>query len=1247
VRTTVWICVVAAVLACVPAISRGQATAPPVEVVSATRGQICLNGIWQFVPMLDPAENKPSENVANIRVPGSWQADWPMPGLVSPPGKGPAWEKWETAACAWYLRKIAIPSQWSGRAILLSLARVSTDAIVYANGQKCGVINWPSGEVDISDAVQSGQDATLWVQVMAATQGSVTGFMDPGRVVTQKASLESRGLIGDVFLCSRPRGTYVSDVLVRTSTRKKEVAVDVQLTGIKQAGPVQVVAKMLDEQGKVEQQFTADTTVTADDTQRLSVSWPWANPRLWDVGQPNRYTLELAIKGNGIDDEYAQPFGFREFWIDGRKLFFNGTEIRLRPNAHGYTEHCFSGSVELIDDHIDGCIAAGFNTEECWPEDQDKRGSVNFRELWADRADRKGFLLLGTALPIHQGEWNSKSYQTTWAAHMAQDLRHFYNHPSIVIWTTNPNWLGHGLDEDPRYVGRNQPIADNSWQASSRIANAGMAAIKQIDPTRPVLNHAGCCVGDIYNINCYLDLTPLQEREEWLSQWAATGDMPFIAVEFGTPWKSTFMRGRWGSEASNSEPLLTEYCAIYQGPEAYQLETADYRKAIRTKFKSGMNYADWSQDMTIDYAPAFQKLEALFNRNTYRSWRTWGVSGGMIPWDYGYAWDAFWNERRRKGIKDVVMQCKPFVPGMRGTATGDVIKALTNPFTPAGMDVYPAGEALLDANGPTLAWIAGSADAFTAKDHHFAAGQQVQKQVVLINDQRSAQEYTYSWHVTVDGKDVASDSGQGRLEPAQTRLRPLSFRLSAALGQAKADGAITLTAKIGDRQHQDRFAFRVFVPPPPLAQTLTLYDPQDKSRAMLQALGCTVQPWRADAPPQGLIVIGREALSSGVPLPFDLEATVLAGGRVLILTQDPQWLGKQLGFRIAAQLPRRVFAVDAEHPVLQGLDAEDLRDWTGPSTLLEAYPQNKLQSPAWRSPEHGFHWGNRGVVSSAATEKPHLAGWRPILQCEFDLAYTPLMELDYGQGRLTLCTLDLEDHAAADLAARVLADNLIRYAATAPLQPRARRSVLVGDAQDQKLLDLLGVVYETSPAIDPQAQLVILGSQANLEPAQVRQYLQQGGKVLQLAKTGNVGGLGVTLAQNPSCAGSLQVPAWRECRGLGVSDLHWRTEGSAWLVKEGAEVGADGLLGRLRQGPGVAVICQLAPPQLDAEQKTYFRLTRWRETRTIAQLLANLGASFKADESSVRLQSFPAGLYHPDYRQDFKLGDDPYRYFRW
>ena len=44
-----------------------------------------------------------------------------------------------------------------------------------------------------------------------------------------------------------------------------------------------------------------------------------------------------------------------------------------------------------------------------------------------------------------------------------------------------------------------------------------------------------------------------------------------------------------------------------------------------------------------------------------------------------------------------------------------------------------------------LAWIAGAAPAYTAKDHHFTAGQRIEKQIVLINDTRQPQEFTATW----------------------------------------------------------------------------------------------------------------------------------------------------------------------------------------------------------------------------------------------------------------------------------------------------------------------------------------------------------------------------------------------------------------------------------------------------------------------------------------------------------------------
>ena len=69
------------------------------------------------------------------------------------------------------------------------------------------------------------------------------------------------------------------------------------------------------------------------DVQRVTVSWPWNNPRLWDVDQPNLYTLRLCVTGAGVDDQYNQEFGFREFWTDGRQFYLNGTVIHLRQGC--------------------------------------------------------------------------------------------------------------------------------------------------------------------------------------------------------------------------------------------------------------------------------------------------------------------------------------------------------------------------------------------------------------------------------------------------------------------------------------------------------------------------------------------------------------------------------------------------------------------------------------------------------------------------------------------------------------------------------------------------------------------------------------------------------------------------------------------------------------------------------------------------------------------------------------------------
>jgi beta-galactosidase len=584
----------------------------------------------------------------------------------------------------------------------------------------------------------------------------------------------------------------------------------------------------------------------------------------------------------------------------------------------------------------------------------------------------------------------------------------------------------------------------------------------------------------------------------------------------------------------------------------------------------------------------FVKFQNHWFRNTWRSWRTIGVTGMGIPWHQD--------------------------------------------------DPTPFPE-LYANNNDTLAWIAGPAGEtgknlptypsvpnFTRKDHHFAPGEAFQKQVVMINDARSPQKYTAKWAVTVGDKEVATGNKDGQLAVGEKLFLPVNVKIPPQVGDTAAgttQGKVTLTASIGDAKHADEFTFDVIAPPAKASGTIVAFDPVGQTSKLLTALGYRVEPWTTGAAAGDVVAIGARALSDRNIVPGDLDAYVKSGGRLIVFGQENDWTRPSLQLRTAPHVSRRAYRVRTDHPVTAGLSDDNLRDWNGAGSLVPPYPY----SPGleWLN-NYGWRWGNRGSVSSAPIEKPHCSSFRPILESEFDLAYSPLMEMEYGRGRVTLCTLDFEDRGEADAAANKLLAQLIEYVRTAPIPAKADRVVYVGDASGGKALDDLGVVYAKADRAPADAQLVIVGRGA--DAALARAAAEAGAKVLVLAREpGNHAG--VTVERKADFQGSITVPDWPECAGLSPSDLHWKTTHDGHVIAGGAglEVGADGLIARQRAGKGVVLYTQIDPTYLPADTKHYFRFTRWWQTRALSQLLANLGASFKQDAAFMALLQKPEQGY--------------------
>ncbi|MDP0496413.1 MAG: glycoside hydrolase family 2 TIM barrel-domain containing protein [Verrucomicrobiota bacterium JB024] len=1196
----------------------------PVEELSHTRARRCLNGLWQFTPA--SSREAPLEGWGTIWVPGAWSTVLKkMPG-VEQAGTGKAWKNFNAnnrskgAAeinAAWYRREIVVPDGWEGRRLFVELDRVCTDAEVFIDGQKAGFVGWPGGEVEITGLAEAGQPAMLDLRVVAALDKTeVTEYMgDAGNLTfTKKIDLDNRGLTGDVFLVSRKPGPFIEDVFVQPSTREKRLRVSFALAGGDLPELVRVHAECVNEDGVVENEYEELITLGDIDPAEIEIAFDWEDPALWDFLQPNLYTLRLSVSGEGVDDEITQVFGFREFWIEGRKFMLNGKEFRLRPRNSARNWHDREVvSIERMDGAIDGMISLGGNIQEFWPWDHYVRGTTRMLDLWCERADLKGWPVIAPVGSVREfvNRWDSADEERAeWLRLTDREIKRLRNHPSVLMWIHSPNRLPLRYDQDPTVLGNRErltPREDTNYMNLLDGAHQANDAIRALDPTRPVTFHHGAAAGDYHSINNYLSWMPLQEQEEWLSRYMAMGDMPYMPVEFGFVAHMDGRRGRNGWKgATQSESLMTEFAASYLGPDAYRQEDAALREVNPKYFKKGQEYRSfYPPESTLD-----NQIAARFAQRVYLGWRTMNAPASPLYWHLDYFW-----EKPVQGPKTQPQQVSgPFEPGRRGAYVPELTPYERYGMSEMAMDPTPASEAMANAFAPTVAWICapqsdGDIAAFTAKDHHFVAGEKIEKAIALLNDTREAQPYHFTWTAYLAGKTVGSGSGDGVIEPSHTEILPLVFT-APSIDRETQDGVIELTATMGGEELTDCFDFRLYRDEAQANEVLMVFDPMGKSSTMLKEMGYSLEDWNGQPRP-GTLVIGREAFTSGVPMPGDINAFARAGGRVVVLQQQPDWLEQSAGFRTGAFVERRVFPIPGAAEWLGDIDADDLRDWSGHSSLLPVIGDDQPQSST-SYPVHGWHWSNRGGVSSAPVEKPHAGNWTPLLETGFGSLYSPLMLMREGAGEVILCQLDLEDHAGVDPAARKLAHKILSH--PRPTQPSdvAGQTCYSGSGRWAALLAAMGLDYERIDGQDIPAGcgLLIIAPESKISAERVEAFAAAGGRVFSLPGSPLEGKTQAT----PAYSGSAEVPDWSECAGLSVGDLHVRAPVALELLVpdagSGIEIGANGLLARERIDKGVIVFSRFDPDMYQADTKTYLRITRWRSYRIIAQLLSNLGARF-------------------------------------
>lgn len=1227
---------------------------------TATRGRICLNGLWRFRPWLpgDTAKFVPEPEPlwGWFKVPGIWPRGYdgagPAPQVVlcssalDPRDYNPS-----TMEQAWYRRRIHVPADWAGRRIQLRFTMLQTHATAFLDGQAVGEVWFPGGQLDLTAAVQPGRDHELTLLVTARPlKAGELAFQSPEEASRRRAEVRLRGVTGDVFLESVPSSNVITDVRVAPSVREARLGLDI---GVENAAyPVYRVRAVVSHAGRIQRTFEWEMAEVRAGRLQVVADWPDA-PR-WDVDKPeNLLDVSVALldaNGTLLDESLPVRFGFRDVRIEGREILLNGTPIRLRAlhvaSANGPAHIADAEGVRRLIERMrqygfNFLIQANYNVQP---------GEVGYLDALLDACDRTG-MLLSISLPhVRDFDWKlhepaiADAYRrlTEWI------IRRVQNHPAVILYAMNHNSTGYYGDQnplkmdgvfDPDRIGR-EPSTNGVVTRRRARAQAVLAEqiARRIDPSRPMYHHQSGNLGDLYTVNIYLNWAPLQERNDWLAHWSVAGRKPMFFVEWGLPHIASWSSYRgpmfiWRHPALQCA-WVTEFAAAYVGERAYDPNPGLRAVLDREEelWRAGQPFHWWQLSSELSTRDLLHgEVVARFAAANWRSHRAWGISA-ILPWDQKSFWTrvkptpirehpARFRDLQRPGIvPDFLMPEGQYLydPGpsdhFQPSAIGQVFARWNQPLC-AFIGGDPSGHG---SQGPSFA----SDVRFTEASHLVEPGTAVRKSLVLLNDLRREVGYRCRWQLG-DGVGAPRGENRGRLGPADRRFLPIELRIP----RPAPPGELRLRAHVdfdtGETQ-SDELIFTVLPARSPEGprRPVRLVDPVGVTATLLRRIGVQYHECSADERTVGagdVIVIGERALShpalEGQPLP--LLGAAGAGARALIMAQEIDALQRR-GFRVNLHALRQWYVRCPDHPALHGLTDAHVSYWRGASTLIPPF----LDTPAYEASDPRWLWcgflntrvwraGNLNSVASVLIEKPDRGDWLPLVDGGFDLQFSPLLETTVGAGRLLFCQLEIAHRTQPEPVADRLVRQLLRYLETAP-RPVVRRVLVRGD---ERLLGLLRELNLSATVLPDELDtvsptLVVLGPGCGSPPRGFTQALETGAHVLALGLSaeelrGWVPEVVARPATPTMCAPLGPMRSDPLLRGISSAELHWRTRPVI------APLSDDGhpALRVLRRGQGAVVICQIAPWHIDADESARLRTTWRRTVWLVSRLLHNLGAA--------------------------------------
>lgn len=363
-------------------------------------------------------------------------------------------------SASWFKKNLAIATIDSNKLYKLYFEGANITTNVYVNGKQVGehIGGYIGFTFDITNFIHEGNN-----EVLVRVDNSYNIEVIP----SQKSDfIIFGGITRDVWLLSMSK-TNIDNIKITTpkvSEKKATLSVVATAKNVSNFSDFEYSAQLTNPKGKVvatkKVKITGETTTI--DFNEIK------NPDLWDVNQPNLYSISVSLLEKGIQkDKVEDKVGFRWYeFKDNGPFYLNGKRVLIR-GTHRHEELAGVGAAMSNEQHRKDFesikeMGANFVRLAHYPQDPEVYKAC----------DELG-LLVWDELPWCRGGIGNAEWQTNSKNMLVEMINQNYNHPSIILWS-----LGNEMGWLPDF-----PDGDNTAKMTSFLKELNDMAHK-LDPTR-------------------------------------------------------------------------------------------------------------------------------------------------------------------------------------------------------------------------------------------------------------------------------------------------------------------------------------------------------------------------------------------------------------------------------------------------------------------------------------------------------------------------------------------------------------------------------------------------------------------------------------------------------------------------------------------------------------------------------------------------------------------------------------------